>query len=320
MKISRSVINTHSNLVDKQPLSRVVHRDEFLRQDEIEAIGKKTQLSSAHMNAAQTLIRNQFPEIGGLNCTTLGATLDFPNINEHAKWMQILHDGHDHWLLVAKGFITSAGDEICVYDSLVFEPHKRKHAIACIACLVRPSKKELNYIVKHSQKQQNDYDCGVFVIAFATSLAFGSDPSSFIYEDDKIRQHLKNCFSSGKLSEFPSRVRVNRTLSYSSNEAYFKADIICHCRRTKYALQTKTADWDMMQCASCSEVFHKKCEKWRLDASSNERHLWKCKKCQPIGPKLVSEFLSIEEIHESFFSLKTNWVSAFIGLTVSKDI
>ena len=100
------------------------------------------------MNASQTLIRNQFPDIGGLFCTTMGATLDFPKVSQRAKWMQVLHDGNDHWLLVAKGFSSQGEDEICVYDSLDFEPHKRKHAIACISNLVRPSEKEMSYVVK----------------------------------------------------------------------------------------------------------------------------------------------------------------------------
>ena len=154
------------------------------------------------------------------------------------------------------------------------------------------------------------------MIAFATSLAFGTDPSLLVYDDKKIREHLKKCFSLGKLSEFPSRAKINRSLSNSTKSICFKVKVICHCRRTSYVLKTKTTDWDVMQCASCSEVFHKRCEKWRLDSSSNQRHLWKCKQCKQNGPEFASQFLSVKEVRESLTSLSTNWIQAYVGLTV----
>ena len=53
-------------------------------------------LTSDQINAAQTILKKQFPEIGGLFCPTLGASLDYPAVDS-TKWLQILHDGDEHW-------------------------------------------------------------------------------------------------------------------------------------------------------------------------------------------------------------------------------
>jgi hypothetical protein len=84
-------------------------------------------LSSGHINAAQTLLRDLDPTIGGLYCTALGKTLSFPKV-EGEKWIQILHDGNDrngHWLVVASGFHCSDDDRISIYDSLHFRPSEK---------------------------------------------------------------------------------------------------------------------------------------------------------------------------------------------------
>ena len=40
----------------------------------------------------------------------------------------------------------------------------------------------MTYLVKTCQQQGNGFDCGVFAIAFATSLANGEDPSRILYD------------------------------------------------------------------------------------------------------------------------------------------
>lgn len=54
-----------------------------------------------------------------------------------------------------------------------------------------------------AQKQTGGNDRGVFALAFATSLAFGMDPASQIYVQDRMRLHLANCYKAKKFSQFP---------------------------------------------------------------------------------------------------------------------
>lgn len=53
------------------------------------------------------------------------------------------------------------------------------------------------------QVQKGSKDCGVFVIAFLTSLAYNQDPGQIVYNQDQLRCHLCDCFTKGKLVPFP---------------------------------------------------------------------------------------------------------------------
>ncbi len=113
-----------------------------------------------------------------------------------------------------------------IYDSLHFDSKNSEHVIANICSLVMTQNPSITYIVQSCQRQGNGYDCGVFAIAFAVSLAFGENPSKLVYDPAKLRNHLKICFSSHTLKPFPfniSRSKRLRTTRYSQ-------DVYCYCR------------------------------------------------------------------------------------------
>lgn len=55
------------------------------------------------------------------------------------------------------------------------------------------------------QKQPNNYDCGVYAIAFATSLALGEWPinSSFLFDHNQMRNHSIKLFKHNIIISFP---------------------------------------------------------------------------------------------------------------------
>ena len=55
-------------------------------------------LSDAHMNAAQTLLRKQFPEIAGLQAICLARYLQFEAVSSQTEGIQIHHTGGFHWV------------------------------------------------------------------------------------------------------------------------------------------------------------------------------------------------------------------------------
>eukprot|EP00731_Ephydatia_muelleri_P024373 Em0016g644a len=61
---------------------------------------------------------------------------------------------------------------------------------------------EVQYI--DVQKQKGQSDCGLFAIAFATSLAHLQDPASITYDQAKMRTHLIHCFETQSRTPFPS--------------------------------------------------------------------------------------------------------------------
>lgn len=84
----------------------------------------------------------------------------------------------------------------------------------------------ISYTVCPTLEQNNCFDCGVYAIAFATSLAFGEDPFCLEFDSSKIREHLGICFTQGKLELFPSKM----VKSYTTNvKCSFNVKVWCHC-------------------------------------------------------------------------------------------
>ena len=60
-----------------------------------------------------------------------------------------------------------------------------------------------------ANKQQGSRDCGIFALAYATELADGFDPSNFIFDQSKMRDHLFNCLENNRLTHFPKTLVLN---------------------------------------------------------------------------------------------------------------
>ena len=83
--------------------------------------------------------------------------------------MQILHNGHGHWLTISTVGVTHP--EVSVYDSMY--PTTSMQVKCQIASLLATSLRLRHMDVK---MQSVGYDCGLFVVAFATVLVDGEQP------------------------------------------------------------------------------------------------------------------------------------------------
>lgn len=70
-------------------------------------------LTDTSINCAQSILHEAFPNVAGLEVTTLGSTSNF-SANK-AEFVQILHTGSLHWLCVSN--IGCRKNEINCYDS-----------------------------------------------------------------------------------------------------------------------------------------------------------------------------------------------------------
>lgn len=152
-------------------------------------------LNDEDINHAQKILKAQFPKLNGLRLTLYQ---DKPSEQATDNWMQVIHClQRDHWILATT--IGCDDGMVLVYDSVfrnVDEPTKR------VLYNVFPTTTRIKVSGK-AQKQTGGNDCGVFALAFATSLAFGMDPASQIYVQDRMRLHLANCYKAKKFSQFP---------------------------------------------------------------------------------------------------------------------
>ena len=54
------------------------------------------------------------------------------------------------------------------------------------------------------QQQKNGSDCGIFSIAFATSLVYGQNPMNGTYNISQMHPHLLHCLKGGIMTPFPT--------------------------------------------------------------------------------------------------------------------
>lgn len=165
----------------------------------VEKVIMSEELTDVHINIAQNLLKKQFPNLSGLQCTLLQAketsTIDIKANN----MLQIIHclDRH-HWIVATT--IGSGKNQIKIFDSIFrnVDSQTKKVLSNLFGCL-----STLTIKVVNSQKQNGVKDCGLFAIAFATALAFGENPSEIKFSQESMRAHLINCFEQDKLIPFP---------------------------------------------------------------------------------------------------------------------
>ncbi len=66
-----------------------------------------------------------------------------------------------------------------------------------------PHKQSVKLIKVSVQKQKN-YDCGLYALAFATTLCYGMKPEQDFYEAKLLREHFNACLETKEVIEFPS--------------------------------------------------------------------------------------------------------------------
>ncbi|KAL5479604.1 hypothetical protein EMCRGX_G023150 [Ephydatia muelleri] len=154
-------------------------------------------LSDEIVDAGQKLLKSMYPHIQGLQEVALGMVLSYSIAK--SEFIQIMNTGKHHWVTVSN--INCNDEEIHVYDCASGSPTSSLlNQIASIVCTPKDIIK-LTYV--DVQMQQGCDDCGLFAIAFATSLARGEQPGSFFYQQKAMRKHLVDCLEKQNITAFP---------------------------------------------------------------------------------------------------------------------
>ena len=154
-------------------------------------ITKRLKLTNNHINFAQTMLKQKFPYVTGLQLTYLLHTAWARQSDVNA--LQTIHNRGDHWLVMTT---TGCSDsEVKIFDSAYSSIDEETSKLVC-KLLGRLA----NITVVGIPKQLGSQDCGIFAIAIATSLATGSDPAELVYDQ---AAHLVKCFENLCLSPFP---------------------------------------------------------------------------------------------------------------------
>ena len=242
------------------PISHWIPYLNLLMYDYEALVGGKW-ITDSIINAGQKLLQSVYPLVRGLQVTTLGEVLAYRV--ERQEFVQILHVSTNHWLTCST--IGCEPGVVNIFDSMSGKdlPTRAKEQITSLVCT--PLKQVILKFMR-VQRQKGCNDCGVFALAFATTLCSGECPTSMTYNQKSMRKHLLDCFVNGKMETFPTTKGKKITRPIST----VKVNVICNCRQPE-------DDW-MVQCDGCEEWFHKECENIPSTVWS-KKSKWLCSLC-----------------------------------------
>lgn len=177
--------------------------EEWMRLDRIvlkiadkETITKGAELHDLHIEMYQKLLKIQFPNLMGLSSSLkvlpMGSWTD--------NYVQVYHCRSNHWITVST--LGCKDGEINVYDSMYTSIDSG--IIQKIEDTFPDS--DLTVALCPVQRQIGMKDCGLFALAFATSLAFGNSPQSLSlcqFNQNSFREHYVSSIQIKQASEFP---------------------------------------------------------------------------------------------------------------------
>ena len=201
-------------------------------------------LDDAIITAAQYSLKSQHPAIGGLQPPVLATKLAMEP--QTGEFVQILNIQRNHWMLVST--VGCQMGHVNVYDSLHL--HLSSKTKTVVADLLRHEGSTITLHYCGVQWQSGCDDCGLFAIAFATALCHGHEPAMKVYDQAKMRKHLRNCLINGKVIPFPERARAHKRVVEDPMKEEFA--VYCICRLPDNGSV-------MVQCERCQQWYHTTC-------------------------------------------------------------
>lgn len=130
-----------------------------------------------------------------------------------------LPSDRDDVQIIFGGDVDSVGHFICVYYNVskrtvyVYDSlHKQILDPGQMEIVTERYPNRRIKFVEPKTRQKDDYSCGAFVIAYATTLILGHDPGTVQFEMDddsvdrsmKLRKHIHEMFANNELKAFPT--------------------------------------------------------------------------------------------------------------------
>ena len=255
-------LNTKVDTRDKRKMDNV----------EKDTIREGNMLTDVSINVAQIMLKQQFPFCEGLQETTLGSHLQFSVCG--GEFVQILFTNTVHWVTVSN--ISCRRGEVNLFDSYSSCGIVPDHVMKQVATILHEEGPDMTINIKPVQQQTNGLDCGVFAIAFATSLLNGEDPTNVTYDVQQLRPHLLSCLDQGHLVPFPKDEPVTPVTRCPSEQV--TVGLFCSCRRTWSNNDKRRKATRMACCDTCGEWYHQSCENIP-DIVFKKHSFWQCYTC-----------------------------------------
>ena len=162
------------------------------------------ELSDRHINLAQKILKEQFPNLNGLNSTLLQLKQQKLTEDMVKNKLQIIHCSERHHWVTASTVKTAPG-VVIVVDSL-FKSIDTETKSIILNLFQHNIVSEPRIKLVRSQQQKGSKDCGVFAIAMATTIALERNPSNVTFHQELMRAHSVDCLEKRKFTFFHDAV------------------------------------------------------------------------------------------------------------------
>eukprot|EP00731_Ephydatia_muelleri_P002138 Em0001g2138a len=175
------------------------------------------------INAAQTLLKTKY-DTPGLQNTLLTTALQGCVVGGE-EFVQVLHSGGNHWLTVSTiGFPYST---VNIYDSMCCTLPHSTQKMTCALLVSHEPNVTLRFI--DVDRQNNANDCGLYALAFASTLCSGKDPRHITFSKTDLRKHLLQCLMQNEMEPFPGEKLRRKKMVKET----MILEIFCTCRSTQ---------------------------------------------------------------------------------------
>ena len=223
-------------------------------------------LTDRHIDHAQHLLGSRFLHVSGFQSTIVFQNPKCVHVKcPISSFVQILHVHNNHWLTVSN--LHCDNDTVKVYDSLN-STMEVSEKFGCQLAALLNCRTQIKVQVVKVQQQVGYLHCGLFAVAFATSLCFDIPPETQNFIQKEMRSHLASCFQNGVLNPFPVFPSISTPMSCK----YHVVDLCLKCRRPKGEKN------NLIICMLCN-MYHSTCVEFPAD-------IFVCLSCQQEIPYL----------------------------------
>jgi len=157
-------------------------------------------LNDKHIFYVQLLIKKQFPSVLGLK-STLIAERHGKVLPQHGLQVLLVRD--NHWILLST--MGCPQGSVKVYDSTFI--NQSTCALKAVAKALITTEQTVRIAFMDTELQPTATDCGIYVAAMMTTIAYGGEPCYCSYDHKTMRSHLAQCFEDQQLTPFQSSAR-----------------------------------------------------------------------------------------------------------------
>ena len=203
--------------------------------------------------AAQSTLKQRHSLFGGFQSPILGPTLAMSPPDR--EFVQVIIVDQNHWFALS------------TYNSL--GGRLPKHCLKLVADLMQSREKSVIVEFVDVQEQKGANDCGLFALAYITSICNGQDPATLLYDQAAMRPHLQECFEKGEIHVTPFPASIGRV----HQQPIIKVILIyCVCRLIDDGTK-------MIECTQCNEWYHMACVDIHTKYITNQKLDWFCQSC-----------------------------------------